>query len=162
MSRVPFDASDFTLGDVNFSVKKMLPIPAKNIFMSHVRPLLRGALSANADKAEDFWQVILAAITDAPKLHYDALVKAMYYDITYTSPNAEAPVRLLGDEENAFKDLDMAHLLILDGRAFCVNFFQSFNVLQSEFPLVGKIIKLWSVKTQTPSSTTQSERISAP
>ena len=121
---------------VTFTVGKLLPMEAKKVFMEHVRPLLRGALGAGDIKAgEATWLMALAAFTDAPQLHYDAIVQSLYRHIVYKrADSSEAPSELAGDEENAFSDLDMAHILMLDVRAFIVNFRGSWRVVISEFP----------------------------
>ena len=49
MSGEPLTDQDVVLGGVAFRINKMLPVESKRIFMRHVRPLLRGALSADAD-----------------------------------------------------------------------------------------------------------------
>ena len=47
----------------------------------------------------------------------------------------------------------MAHILLLDARAFAVNFYESWAVLQSEFPSLSQIIQSITVQeTLTPSS----------
>ena len=124
---------------VTFTISKMLPMDAKQVFMGHVRPLLRGALGAGDVKAgAGNWLMALAAFTDAPQEHYDAIVRELYKHIVYKRADSrEAPTMLSGDEENAFRDLDMAHILILDARAFVVNFRESWRVVISEFPVLA-------------------------
>ena len=133
----PLTSQDVQFGDVTFHIGKLLPMEAKRLFMGHVRPLLRGALSAEIKDDADQWQIALAAFTDAPQEHYDAIQRALYAHITYRRPSDTTPLRLLGDEENAFKDLDMAHSISLDVRAFAVNFIGSFSVAMSELHHLG-------------------------
>ena len=78
-------------------------------------------------------KMMLAAFTEAPEAHYKAIVKALSKRITFTSPSNKSPLTLAGNEELAFKDLDMAHILLLEGRAFGVNFFGSCSILFEEF-----------------------------
>ena len=139
----PLDERTVTYGDVTFEIRKLLPVEAKRVFMAHVRPLLRGALSAQAPTGEmaPEWALVLAAFTDAPQEHYDAIVRALYGNILYSSPAQSTPKRLLGDEEHAFKDLDMAHMILLDARAFIVNFSASWDVVQSEFPALVRVFR---------------------
>ena len=65
--------------DATFEIRKLLPTEAKPLFIRHVRPLLRGALSAEAPAsgATEGWRAMLAAFTDAPSDHYEAISKAM-------------------------------------------------------------------------------------
>ena len=134
---------EVTFGNTTFRISKLLPMEAKKLFMGHVRPMLRGALSANVQSEADNWQMALAAFTDAPQEHYDAIAAALYRHITYQRADSqEPPMVLAGDEENAFQDLDMAHALLLDARAFIVNFRGSWAVLESEFPALALISKL--------------------
>ena len=151
----PLDARDVTFGDVTFHIGKMMPLEAKRVFMSHVRPLLRGALSADTGDSADGWQIMLAAITDAPQQHYDALAQALYRHIDYTAPLQPTPVPLLNNEALAFKDLDMVHILMLDVRAFTVNFLGSWAVLRSEFPQLSQVSAQLDTATSILSSQTQ-------
>ena len=148
MSGEPLDAREIELGGVTFRINKMLAQEAKRVFMNHVRPLLRGALSAETNISltpeldakmrgnstlGEGWKVILAAFTDAPQEHYDALVHALYRHVSYKREADQQFQPLLNDEDNAFQDLDMAHLIVLDVRAFVVNFIESSDVGMSEF-----------------------------
>ena len=137
MSQEPLDAREVTFGDVTFQIGKMFPMEAKRVFMNHVRPLLRGALSAETNGG-DQWQLLLAAFTDAPQEHYDAITRSLYSHIQYKNSEATVLMPLLGDEENAFKELDMAHSLMLDGRAFYVNFHESWGVVTSALPSLSQ------------------------
>ena len=154
-----------TYGDVTFRIRKLLPMPAKAVFMDHVRPLLRGALSADMpakrpgsgedDVADVPWmKVALAAFTDAPGEHYKEIVKALYSKITYQRADMSKPMPLLNREDHAFQNLDMAHSLALDARAFIVNFSASFSVAASEFPHLAQVFQSLKQSTSTPSSPT--------
>ena len=128
---------EVTFGDVSFSIKKLMPMEAKEVFMGHVRPLLRGLNAEMPDSQEVASKgagikMMLAAFTEAPEVHYKAIVKAMSKRITFTSPSNKSQLTLAGNEELAFKDLDMAHILLLEGRAFGVNFFGSCYILFEE------------------------------
>ncbi len=132
-------SSEYSRNGVTFTIKKLLPQDAKQVFLKHVRPLLRGALSAEVPKElnrSTMWQVILAAITDAPIEHYNALMRYLYQNITFTNEDEKVPQILLGNEELAFKDLDMAHIISLDARAFAVNFRESWDVATSEYQML--------------------------
>lgn len=136
-----FTDKEFTYGDTTFRVDKLLPQEAKAVFMAHVRPLLEGALAAESGGGGDGLAMILGIVAKAPQTHYDAVMRALYQHINYTSPNQVQPQRLAGDEERAFDGLDMAHILLLDARAFAVNFHESWAVLQSELPFLSQIIQ---------------------
>ena len=116
-----FTDKEFTYGDVTFRVDKLLPQEAKAVFMAHVRPLLEGALSVESGGGDGL-AMILGIVAKAPQTHYDAVMRALYQHVYYTSPDQVQPQRLAGDEERAFANLDMAHLLLVDARAFAVNF----------------------------------------
>ena len=150
------DAAEITFGATTFRIGKLLPREAKNVFMAHVRPLLRGALSANVSGEEDKWQLILAAFTDAPQEHYDAIVAALYSRITYKHATDPQYSLLADDDENAFKSLTAAHMLILEGRAFYVNFHESFSVVLSEWRVLQQHFPSLRGRTQTTSSGTSS------
>ena len=150
MSGEALDAREVVFGDVTFKIGKLMPMEAKRVFLKDVRPLLRGALNAEVGDASSNgdggggggqWKILLAAFTDAPQDHYDAIQQSLYSHITYSTTGSNSPQRLLGDEENAFKDLDMAHSLMLDCRAFYVNFFSSWSVILSEFPPLNRALQ---------------------
>ena len=147
----PLDAPEVTFGDTTFYIGKMLPVEAKQVFLAHVRPLFRGALSADIKDGND-WQIFVAAFTDAPQAEYDSLTRALYRHVTYKSPNQPAPMPLLGDEENAFAGLDMVHILAVDARSFYRNFRGSWDVLRSMFPAIGPALQSLVRQTQTLSS----------
>ena len=127
--------------DVTFHIDKMLAIEAKSLFMRHVRPLLRGALSANTEGSEsETWQIVLAAFTDAPQEHYDAITRVLYRHITFDKQGQPSGKVLIREAELAFENLEMTHILLLDARAFLVNFSGSFSVLTREVPAIRKAL----------------------
>ena len=117
------DDRTITWGDATFEIRKLLPTEAKPLFIRHVRPLLRGALSAeagsgpppnangngNVAEAElggyigstETWRVLLAAFTDAPAEHYEAISKAMARSIVVSRGGVKKP--LAGNEEWAIR-----------------------------------------------------------
>lgn len=143
----PLDAREITYGDTTFYFGKLLPMEAKRVFMRHVRPLLRGALSANVDDDGSQWKMLLAAFTDAPQEHYDTLVNVLYRLVEFTKNGQANKKPLLGDEEFAFENLDMVHMISVDVRAFAVNFFESWAVLKSEYPHLSKALQQQSSAT---------------
>ena len=129
-------SNEYSRNGVTFTIRKLLPMDSKRVFLKHVRPLVRGALSADAPKNANesaLWRIFLAAITDAPIDHYEMLMHYLYEHITFTYEGEKVPQVLRGNEELAFKDLDMAHILALEARAFAVNFQESWAVATSEF-----------------------------
>ena len=66
--------------------------------------------------------------------------------------NQEAPSMLLGDHENAFRDLEGAHMVLLNARAFTVNFIGWWDVVLSEFPALGLVTRQLAQSTSNPSS----------
>ena len=146
------DDREITYEGVTFSIGKLLPMESKKFFMEHVRPMLEGAMSASADRG--LTGMILGVLSKAPQQHYDALVAVLYPQITYRTADMPNPMPLARDEANAFKDLDMAHILMLDVRAFAVNFRGSWDVLQSEFPQLRLLIQASTPETSIPSSIT--------
>ena len=133
--------TEIKLGETTFRIKKMLPIEAKRVFMNHVRPLLKGALSAQVNEEAQTWQILLAAFTDAPQEHYDALVQEMYRHIEYVQDGTTSV--LFRDEENAFKDLDMSDIIELDVMAFQENFQKSLTELGSKLQRLVQNSKLF-------------------
>ena len=170
------DDRTITWGDATFEIRKLLPTEAKPLFIRHVRPLLRGAGSAEATpgvraasapvapatedganpEAPGFigetesWRIMLAAFTDAPAEHYEAVSKAMARSIVVTRAGEKRA--LAGQEEWAFQDLEGVHMMILDVRAFIVNFKGWLPVVMSELPQLALAIASLSPSTTTPSS----------
>ena len=139
---MPLTDTNVTLGETKFIINKLLPQDSKMVFMKHVRPMLGGAQNAQLAGADsEGWKILLAAFTDAPYDHYEAMCKEMYSTITYSNANTQGEYMVLaGDESNAFVGLDMAHTLILDVRAFAVNFSESWDVMLSAFPTLSRLL----------------------
>ena len=141
-------------GEAEFTINKLLPVEAKALFVRHVRPLFRGALSAEAPKGDGEsaggWRIALAAFTDAPTEHYEAISSAMARSITVRRGDVKRP--LAGNEEWAFQGLEGAHAMLLDGRAFLINFFGWWPVVTQEFPALSQAIASLGDEMQTPSS----------
>ena len=141
-----------TWGDSTFEIRKLLPTEAKPLFIRHVRPLLRGALSAEAGPTGETepWRIMLAAFADAPAEHYEAISKAMARSIVVTRAGEKRV--LAGNEEWAFQGLEGAHAVMLDARAFAVNFSGWFSVAAQAFPALAQVIASQNQETPTPSS----------
>ena len=92
--------------------------------------------------------------SDALRRRYAGVVPARLLYVRADDREQLPPQRLAGDEERAFVGLDMAHLLLVDARAFAVNFHESWDVLQSQFPSLSRIIQSLPQETSTPSFTT--------
>ena len=133
--------------DATFTIRRLLPMEQKRVFMRHVRPLLRGVLSAETGAG---WQVLVAAITDAPLEHYEALTGELYRHITYERAGQRGV--LAGNEEFAFLELDMGHILRLDAQAFLVNFSESWRVVRLEFAPLLRDIQSLGLETPMNSS----------
>ena len=147
------DDRTITWGDVTFEIRKLLPTEAKPLFIRHVRPLLRGALSAEAPAGggTEPWRIMLAAFTDAPAEHYEAVSAAMARGIIVTR-GGEKPRPLAGNEEWAWQGLEGAHMVLLDARSFAVNFKAWLVVAMSELPQLAQAFASLSPPTSTPSS----------
>ena len=137
---------------MTFRIGKLLPMAAKHAFMHHVRPLLGGALEAPASTGNDLWKLALAGLTKLPQDHYDALSAALYKAVEFKTRIDSQWRDLSGDEAFAFKDLDWSYQVVLDARAFAVNFQQSWAVIGSEFPSLIPAFQSRKPKTSTPSS----------
>ena len=58
----------------------------------------------------------------------------LYKNIDYRK-SGSGWMQLYGDDDAAFADIDMAYILALEAKAFCLNFQESFSVAKSElFP----------------------------
>ena len=148
------DDRTVTFGGSTFTINKMMPRDAKRVFLGHVRPLLLGLTEGNLTKDSHDMQFVAALIAGAPTEHIDGITTAMYQRIFYARDGGD-PRRLAGDEDSAFQDMDMAHILMLDWRAFLVNFRESWDVLQSEFPQIKTVLQSLGQEISTPSSVIQ-------
>ena len=150
------DDRTVTWGESTFEIRKLLPTEAKPLFIRHVRPLLRGALSAETGGGGETegWRIMLAAFTDAPSEHYEAISTSMARCITVTR-GTEKRV-LAGHEPWAFQGLEGAHMVMLDVRAFTVNFRDWFAVAMQELPSLAQAFASLVPETSTPSSDTSS------
>ena len=121
-------------GNVTFRVRKMLPKEAKRLLLVHIRPLLGGLANTDVSKDASTWSMLLSAFVNAPLEHYDSIVAQLYKNIDYRK-SGSGWMQLYGDDDAAFADIDMAYILALEAKAFCLNFQESFSVAKSElFP----------------------------
>ena len=141
------ETDDGRMASVSFQIGKMLPIEAKRVFIHNVRPLLGGITRVKGGGDVGLPQIIVGTITEAPADQYDILVQKLYANIKYSTQEQPQFMPLARDEENAFKDLDMGHLLALEVRAFHVNFQRSYGVLLSEFPQLQ-----WALQQLSPTT----------
>ena len=98
--------------------------------------------------------MLLGIIAKAPQHHYDALVKALYTQITFHLTGADHAHRASHRRGFSIQRLGYGHILLLDVRAVYVNFRGSWDVLRSELPRLDQISAQLSQETSTPSSTT--------
>ena len=148
------DDRTVTWGETTFEIRKLLPTEAKPLFIRHVRPLLRGALAAETGPTGETepWRIMLAAFTDAPSEHYEAISTAMARCIIASRAGTQRP--LAGNEEWAWQGLEGAHMVLLDARAFTVNFRGWLGVVTKELPQVAQAFASLVPPTETPSSGT--------
>ena len=148
------DDRTVTWGETTFTINKLLPTEAKPLFVRHVRPLLRGALSADVGPTGETepWRIMLAAFTDAPAEHYEAISSAMARCITVSRGGEKRP--LAGNEAWAWQGLEGAHMVLLDVRAFTVNFRAWLGVVMSEVPQLAAAFESLTPATSTDSSAT--------
>lgn len=148
-----------TFGEATFEIRKLLPTESKKLFIHNVRPLLGGALTAEIPKdstdVSTGIKLLLAAFANAPADHYDMISRAMSHSIQVTRGSETR--MLAGQEAWAFQDLEGAHAMMVDVRAFTVNFFGWWDVLTSEFPQLLTIQNQLSPPTPTLSSQPSSQ-----
>lgn len=167
---IPQDERTVTWGEAQFTINKMLPMEAKAVFVEHVQPLMHQIMRLLDEiegdgEAED----VQFAISDAvigkrmmkraamifsalPPKHYRSISLAMSKSIQVRRGSESR--FLAGNEAWAFQGLEGMHAVMLDGRAFLINFTGWLPVLLSEFPLLLQVFNSQSSGTSTPSSGT--------
>ena len=139
---------EVTYGETTFYIGKLLPMDSYTIFLNHILPVIGKVLGSNADS--DFGLSVI------PQKHYKPIVAELRKHITFTSANQMTPAKVAGDEELAFRGLEPAHILLLETRAFAVNFSGSWDVLHSEFPRLEGMFTQLQRLISNPSSLTPS------
>ena len=157
------DARHIVIEGKNFYLKKMGPMEAERLFISHVRPLLGGLLEAEVGDGEGLaiWKLAVALVTKAPEEHYWPLRAKLLENVLFEPPHAAGtgPPQQLPVSSNphtALDGLDMVHTLELVVRSFIVNFFGSWDALKSRFPQAQTLEDGLISSTPTPSSQTPS------
>lgn len=126
---------EITIRGVDFKINKMLPVPAEDLLIRHVRPLMGGAMSAETDGSDSGgWKLLLAAFANAPYDHYVAVRDAMFRCVEYRRKDNPAWRVLSGDMEAAFVGLLPVHITQIAVEAFAENFTESYSELQSLLP----------------------------
>ena len=138
----------------SFQIQKLLPGEAMRLFIHHVRPLLAGAAKANVSGEDNANQAIIKlminAFTEAPADHYDHISRTMAQLIVVEREDGKR--KLAGNESWAFQGLTGAHMIMVDIKAFQVNFTEWWDVLISEFPSLGALAENINMPTSIPSS----------
>lgn len=166
----PQDEKTVTWGEAQFTINKMLPMEAKAIFVEHVQPLMHQVMrlldEVQGDGDEEDVQFVVsdavlgkrmmkraAMIFSAlPPKHYRTISVAMSKSIQVRRGSETR--FLAGNEEWAFQGLEGAHAIMLDGRAFLINFTGWLPVILSEFPSLMQVFASQSRGMSTPSSET--------
>ena len=128
-----FDAREVTINDSTFRFEKMLPMEAFDLF-ERMRPgLAKVASEARIEGKNDVQGIVSMILLLPPETVVTArrgLFKHVHFQRTDTSKFS--PV--FQDEDMALKDLEMVHIYELIGRAFFVNFIDSWTALLSRLP----------------------------
>lgn len=148
-------------GETRFVINKLLPLEAKHLFVHNVRPLLKGLselkLNEDGTSFENTTEAIISAFTDAPAEHYDVISHVMAKAIQATRGKETRFLHQTGAKEWAFQGLEGAHAMLVDVRAFTINFIGWLDVIKLEFPQIASLQETFNSPTSTPSSETSSE-----
>ena len=165
------DEKTVTWGEAQFPVNKMLPMEAKAVFVEHVQPLMHQIMRLldEMESGDEDDEGIKITVSDTvvgkrmmkraamifsalPPKHYRSVSLAMSKSIQV---RRGGDTRFLaGNEEWAFQGLTGAHAVMLDGRAFLINFTEWLPVVLSEFPSLMQVFSSQSQGMSTPSSGT--------
>ena len=150
----PLTATEVEIEGVRFQIRKLLPMEAFAVIEAF-RPAFKEAVAAGLGDTTDDMAKGIALLGGLPPERVDGLRRALFKQIIFRAPNAGTPQVLGGNEELAFKDLDVVHIYELIVRAFAVNFSGSWAALSSRFPALKMVSRLRLRETLTPSSPTQ-------
>lgn len=124
-------AAEFDLGDRQWRIKKLLPGEAKLILIHHVLPMFNDA--GDIDSSLPAAAIAFRVISSAKPEHYEALSATFLRHCIQVRNDAGQFVGLATDYEDATKNLLPIELILLDVRAFCVNFGESVSKVVEEF-----------------------------
>ena len=164
------DEKTVTWGDAQFTVNKMLPMEAKAVFVEHVQPLMHQIMrlldEMGSDDEDEGIQITVSDTVVGKRMMkraamiFSALPPKHYRSISLAMSKSVQVRRgtetrfLAGNEEWAFQGLTGAHAVMLDGRAFLINFTEWLPVVLSEFPSLLQVFSSQSQGMSTPSSGT--------
>lgn len=149
-----FEEREITYNGTTFYIGKMLGQDAKELFVFHLLPCLSGAV--NVPSGGGVTEMAIGFLSGIPREHYQPLVNKLYEHIDFTREDRPTRIKVAKDRDSAFKDLEAAHILMLEARALAVNFSKSWDVVSSEFPRLNLIMQQLASSTLTPSSETPS------
>ena len=127
------DAREVQLGDVKFTIGKLLPMEGFKVF-EMIRPGLKDALGVDDGDGEATANPIKTVLNIACAAEPEMVEKvrsAMFRHVRFTSPDVPTPTVLLSNEDTAFKDLEPYHIYEILVRTLTVNFTGSFSALMS-------------------------------
>ena len=121
--------SEVKIGATKFRFEKLLALEAFEV-LEDLRPGLAEAIGKQRGTTDI--EQIASMVLGLPQWTVEKMRAKLFTSVTFTrKPNYVDPVRLDRDEEGAFDELEPIHVYEVLARAFAVNFFGSFSVLQS-------------------------------
>ena len=166
------DRRQVVLGDTTFKFDKMLAPEAWRLFEA-IRPDLKEALPESMPSMNgDVTALSISMASGMMTLHFilgvpthtlERLKAGLYPFIWWARPGTPELMKLSGDEDSAFAELEMIHIYEVLLRSFYINFSASLDALtsmsQGGLDPLGLLLSL--MPTSTPSSDTSSTPVSA-
>lgn len=143
---------DFDLGGKQWRIKKLLPIEAKKVLYRYVFPLFNSAKEMDVEGLPPP-AIMLRVVSSADPEILEKLSEVFMRFCIYFKTDAGQYVKLVTDVENATKDMLPVELMILDVRAFAVNFGESVSKAVEEFRRRQETDNPMDQSAPTPSST---------
>lgn len=137
---------EFTLGDVSFTVRKLLAMEGYRI-LEYIRPALERLGRTEMSESTSIVQFYVALAAVLPPETVERTRRDLFALVMFTTPESPTPAVLAGQEEQAFKDLTPVHVYEVLARAFAVNFLESLDELRSRFPVFARVIPQFAPAT---------------
>lgn len=140
----PATAREVTMGATTFYFGKLLAMEQYDV-LELVREGLEGPLGKYVSEDTDPMRLALGILAGIPRETVEAVRQRLFSVVEWRNDEVHQPGstngKLAGDEASAFKDLTGAHVMEVLGRAFVVNFTESWEVLDSRIPEVGQALR---------------------
>ena len=140
----------FKISSTKFEIKKLPVMDAVEVF-EEIRESI-GQYIETIENESSIEVALVKMVLAAPRDMVRSVRQRLFYEVKFQNANYQTPVPIMeAGEESAFEGLNVFAVYEVFIRALSVNFFDSFQELNSRFNLNGPSTPQLAPQTSTPS-----------